>query len=301
MEIDMQSFKRELALRKEYIDECLENYLRNINAFPPLIHQAMHYAVFNGGKRLRPMFVMEGARLAGREREIVVPTACALEMIHSYSLVHDDLPAMDDDDYRRGKLTCHRVYGEANAILTGDALLTMAFQLLAQNAAVPGIDPARVLRVIEEVALAAGSQGMIGGQVLDLQYEGKSVEFKSLEIMHKLKTGQLFRASLRSGALLAGMDETGLAALDIFAEQFGLAFQITDDILDIRGDEKTLGKPVGSDEKNMKTTYPSLFGLEGAEKMAVESIEICMESMKEFGEQGLFLQELALYLLKRDS
>jgi farnesyl-diphosphate synthase (EC 2.5.1.10) len=162
MEFDCQQFRQELQKRKEFVDSCLEQYLSDRDAFPPVIHQAMHYAVFNGGKRLRPILVFEGASLAGGDRSSVVPAACALEMIHSYSLVHDDLPAMDDDDFRRGKPTCHRVYGEANAILTGDALLTRAFAMLAQNRQIPGVDPLRVLRVIEEVSQAAGSRGMVG-------------------------------------------------------------------------------------------------------------------------------------------
>lgn len=301
MFFDQKSFQQEIMFRRQFIDDCLASYLENVDAFPPLIHESMRYAVFNGGKRLRPMFVIEGANLAGGNRDQVVPTACALEMIHSYSLVHDDLPAMDDDDFRRGKPTCHKVYGEANAILTGDALLTMAFQLVAQNARVPGVDPLKVLQVIDEIARAAGSRGMIGGQVVDLEYEGKEVAFEELKTMHKMKTGELFKCSLRSGALLCGMDERGLKALDLFAEQFGLAFQITDDILDIKGDEKLLGKPVGSDEKNQKNTYPKLFGLEGAEQMARDCVKICINSLEEFGEKGTFLKQLALYLLSRDS
>ncbi len=301
MEFDCQQFRQELQKRKEFVDGCLEQYLSDRDAFPPVIHQAMHYAVFNGGKRLRPILVFEGASLAGGDRSSVVPAACALEMIHSYSLVHDDLPAMDDDDFRRGKPTCHRVYGEANAILTGDALLTRAFAMLAQNRQIPGVDPLRVLRVIEEVSQAAGSRGMVGGQVLDLESEGKILDEPGLETIHRLKTGELFKAALRAGALLAGMDEAKLNCLDSYARGFGLAFQITDDILDVKGDEALIGKPVGSDEKNNKITYPRLYGLEGAWVLARENVEACLNSLQGFGESADFLRRLALFLLERDS
>lgn len=301
MGFDSSKFRLELQSRKEYVDKCLEQYLRDTDAFPPTIHQAMHYAVFNGGKRLRPILVFEGAALAGGNRLSVIPAACALEMMHSYSLVHDDLPAMDDDDFRRGKPTCHRVFGEANAILTGDALLTRAFELLAQNAMIKGVNPGRVLRVIEEVSQAAGSQGMVGGQVLDLESEGKNIEEPDLETIHRLKTGELFKAALRAGALLAGMAEEELSCLDSYARGFGLAFQITDDILDVQGDEALIGKPVGSDEKNNKITYPRLYGLEGAQVLARENVEACLNSLKGFGEQAAFLRNLALFLLERDS
>lgn len=300
MELDYQQIRQELQKRKEYVDSCLEKYLSDTDAFPPVIHQAMHYAVFNGGKRLRPILVFEGAALAGGDRLSVVPAACALEMIHSYSLVHDDLPAMDDDDFRRGKPTCHRVYGEANAILTGDALLTRAFDLLAQNVQ-QGVDPMRVLTVIQEVSQAAGSRGMVGGQVLDLESEGKILDEQGLETIHRLKTGELFKAALRAGALLAGIDEEKLNCLDRYARCFGLAFQITDDILDVKGDENLIGKPVGSDEKNDKITYPRLYGLEGACVLARENVEACLESLQGFDESADFLRGLALFLLERDS
>ncbi|MEN6389317.1 MAG: polyprenyl synthetase family protein [Syntrophomonas sp.] len=301
MEFDCQQFKQELQKRKEFVDSCLEQYLNDTDAFPPVIHEAMHYAVFNGGKRLRPILVFEGAVLAGGERLSVVPAACALEMIHSYSLVHDDLPAMDDDDFRRGKPTCHRVYGEANAILTGDALLTRAFELLAQNVQVKEVEPLRVLTVIEEVSQAAGSRGMVGGQVLDLESEGKVLDEPGLETIHHLKTGELFKAALRAGALLAGMEEERLDCLDSYARCFGLAFQITDDILDVKGDEALIGKPVGSDEKNNKVTYPRLYGLEGAWALARENVDRCLASLQGFGQSADFLRSLALFLLERDS
>jgi len=300
MNFNLDVFGHELKKRKEYIDSCLENYLGGPPANPPLIHQAMYYAVMNGGKRLRPILVMEGTAIAGGKVEKVIPVACAIEMIHSYSLVHDDLPAMDDDDFRRGKPTCHRVYGEANAILTGDALLTGAFELMANNADIDGIELSDVIRVIREVAHAVGSQGMVGGQVMDLAGEDQ-VESFDLSVLHGLKTGELFKASLRAGAILSQLGDEGLAALTQFATHFGLAFQITDDILDVSGDQTLIGKPVGSDAKNVRTTYTSLYGLEGAKTKAQQSVEACLDSLSMFASQADFLRDLARFTLYRTS
>ena len=299
--MDMNLFKQELQQRKDYIDKHLLEYLTGADTHPTVIHQAMHYAVFNGGKRLRPMLVLEGAAIAGKKPEIAMLTACGMELIHCYSLVHDDLPAMDDDDFRRGKPTCHRVFGEANAILTGDALLTAAFELFAANAQVPGVGPEQVIKVIGEIAAAAGSQGMIGGQVMDLAAENEAIDLPTLQTLHSLKTGALFTAALRAGALLGDMDEEGLQALTSYARYFGLAFQITDDLLDINGDQKVLGKPVGSDARNHKSTYPSLLGVKQAELMACQSIERCVASLERFGSEAEFLRQLAYFTLERQS
>ncbi|MDD3365188.1 MAG: polyprenyl synthetase family protein [Syntrophomonas sp.] len=296
----MDFFTQELRQRKQYIDNCLEKYLGDESLNPPILHQAMHYAVLNGGKRLRPIMVLEGARIAGGKAESVIPTACALEMIHSYSLVHDDLPAMDDDDLRRGKPTCHKVFGEANAILTGDALLTGAFELMAGNADIDEIKLKDVVRVIREVSHAAGSQGMIGGQVMDMAVEDKTGDY-DLSVLDGLKTGELFKASLRAGAILNRLNEAGLEALTQYGEHFGLAFQITDDILDVSGDQTLIGKPVGSDEKNVRTTYISLFGVEGAKERAQQSVQACMESLAVFGYEADFLRNLAQFTLYRTS
>ena len=301
MQLDLDSFKQKLALRKQLVDELLQECLKEIDGYPPIIHEAMRYAVMNGGKRLRPILVLEGAHLAGGTPENVQALACAVEMIHCYSLVHDDLPAMDDDDLRRGKPTCHIVFGEANAILTGDALLTGAFEVTAGMADSPTLEPTRLLRVIREIAAAVGSRGMIGGQVIDLEYEDHEIDYPTLQRLHSLKTGELFRASLRSGAILSGIDEAGLAALDDYAHHFGLAFQITDDILDVEGSEEAIGKPVGSDEKNLKTTYPSLFGLDRSYQLAGESVQACLDSLSTFGPEADFLRQLALFILQRES
>jgi geranylgeranyl diphosphate synthase type II len=300
MSFNLDIFLQELSKRKDSVGNCLEIYFGGDDKNSPLIHRAMRYAVFNGGKRLRPIMVIEGAVIAGGKAESVLPTACAIEMIHSYSLVHDDLPAMDDDDFRRGQPTCHRVFGEANAILTGDALLTGAFEMIARNADIDGIELKDVIRVIREVAMAAGSQGMIGGQVMDLAGEDKCDDW-DLCVLHSLKTGELFKASLRAGAILKQLDEAGLDALTQFGTHFGLAFQITDDILDVSGDQNLLGKPVGSDIKNVRTTYTSIYGINGARKKAQNSVEGCLDSLAGFGSEADFLRNLARFTLFRTS
>jgi len=299
--INTGSFLNQLKVRKEYVERCLMEFLPPASTYPPLIHEAMHYAVFNGGKRLRPIMVFEGAVLGGADKEQVIPAACALELIHSYSLVHDDLPAMDNDEMRRGKPTCHIVYGEANAILTGDALLTAAFELLAENARVARVKAENLLRAIQTVAMAAGSRGMIGGQVLDLQSEGVELDFSTLEKLHSLKTGQLFRAALTTGASLSGMEEAGIAALDEYAKSFGMAFQITDDILDVTGNQDLIGKPLGSDEKNHKSTYVSLLGMDQSCRLAQDAVESCLKALNYFGPEADFLRELASYTLNRQN
>lgn len=296
---DMDAFIADLNQRKEIVEQELQRRLPPEDTYPGVLHRAMRYAVFNGGKRLRPILVLEGAKLAGASVENVMPVACAMEMIHTYSLVHDDLPSMDDDDLRRGKPTCHRVFGEANAILTGDALLTAAFELMTSNEA--QLEPARLLRVIGEIASAAGSQGMVGGQVLDLGSDEQVSCLASLQKLHFLKTGALFKASLRSGAILGGMHEQGLQDLTQYAIHFGLAFQITDDILDVEGDQQLLGKPVGSDAKNGKTTFTSLFGVDGARRRAEEYVAISLHYLESFGIEAEFLRDLASFTLHRRS
>lgn len=301
MDFDMKLFLREMKSRQEYAESSLQHCLTAADAYPPLIHEAMHYALFNGGKRLRPIMVYEAALLAGGRREDATPAACAIEMIHSYSLVHDDLPCMDDDDFRRGKPTCHKVFGEANAVLTGDALLTAAFELLVGSTRANAADSAKTIRVIAEISRAAGSRGMIGGQVIDLESEGTSIDLATLRTLHSLKTGELFKASLRSGAILGGMDEPGLQSITDYARHFGLAFQISDDILDVQGDEALIGKPVGSDAKNHKTTYPSLMGLEKSKDMLQESVAACIKSLESFGPKADFLRQLACFTMYRES
>ncbi|MGE5423580.1 MAG: polyprenyl synthetase family protein [Ignavibacteriales bacterium] len=295
------NFVKEMNHRKELIETALDFYMPVEEHMPPAIHEAMRYAVLGGGKRLRPILVLEGARIAGGEVKQALPIACAVEMIHSYSLVHDDLPAMDDDELRRGKPTCHVVYGEAMAILAGDALLTGAFELLAQTALGSGIKPENSLKVIAEIASAAGSRGMIAGQVVDLDSEGKSISEENLRYMHRNKTGALIRAALLSGALLFGASDKIVQALGTYADHLGLAFQITDDILDVEGDQAELGKPVGSDIRHDKSTFVSLFGMEESKKMAQESIRLAIQNLDGFGSEADLLRMLAEQILIRKS
>jgi geranylgeranyl diphosphate synthase type II len=260
----------------------------------------MRYSVLAGGKRLRPMLALFGCEAVGGRLDDAMPAAVALELIHTYSLVHDDLPAMDDDDYRRGRPTCHKVYGEAVAILAGDALLTHAFQVLADPAA-GGVTAPRRLQIVAEIASAAGSVGMVGGQTMDIQAEGQTLDPKTLLALHAKKTGALLRASLRVGALAGGADEAALAALTRYGERLGLAFQIVDDILDIEGNSAEMGKTAGSDLRKKKATYPAVFGLETARRDAARLLREATESLGLLGEGGAVLAALAEYVGKRRS
>lgn len=292
----MNDFLKELRKRAAVVEEALENLLPAKSAYPPLIHQAMRYSVMGGGKRLRPVLVMAGAEAVGGKAADVLPAACAFELIHTYSLVHDDLPAMDNDDYRRGKLTSHKVFGEAAAVLTGDALLTLAFQLLAESKGAPQ----NILRVIREAAAGAGTFGLIGGQVVDTLSEGIEPNEENLLYIHRHKTGALYKVSVRAGAILCGAREDQLAALTEYAENLGLAFQIKDDILDIEGDEGKIGKPVGSDTKNNKATYPALFGLEQSRVKARQAAEQALAALQPFGEEADFLRAMIHFVIERD-
>jgi geranylgeranyl diphosphate synthase type II len=290
-------FKKELKKKAAVVEKALDRFLPSPEAYPPLIHQAMRYSVLGGGKRLRPALVMASAEVAGGKAHDVLPAACALELIHAYSLVHDDLPAMDNDDYRRGKLTSHKVYGEAMALLVGDALLTLAFKLLSECRC---SRPEYVVRTINEVAAAAGTMGLIGGQVVDTFSTGDDINAATLEYIHRHKTGAIYRAAVRTGVILSGAGEDELASLTEYAEYMGLAFQIKDDILDIEGDEKKLGKPVGSDIRNNKATYPALFGLEKSKEKAVSAVNSAKDALQPFGKEADFLRALVEYVIERD-
>lgn len=285
-----------IAQKTSLVNSTLKNLYPANEAFNKTLAQAMNYSLSAGGKRLRPIMLMAAADIVGAQGEKFVRIACALEMIHTYSLIHDDLPAMDNDDYRRGKLTNHKVYGEAMAILAGDALLTMAFDVMTAD---KSIAPDVLLRVVREISRAAGPQGLVGGQVLDLQAENKRIKIEELRRLHEAKTGALFCAAVRSGGILGGADEKQLAALTKYAEEFGLAFQITDDILDVVGDKFKTGKPVGSDERNHKSTYVSLFSLSEAKKLAGKSVENAAASLKMFGNKAEVLKILVQKLLDR--
>lgn len=299
--LEKELFDNWLQARKAFAEENIRIVFSQYFNEKTLIHEAMKYAIYNGGKRLRPIMVFEGAAISGMEKQKAVPIACALEMIHCYSLVHDDLPAMDDDDFRRGQPTCHKVFGEAMAILAGDALLTGAFQIMAGMPCENKQERDRLLSIIAEVAVAAGSAGMISGQAMDLESEGKSIEFPILVKLDALKTGKLFITALRAGAILGGLDENKLQKLTEYGQYFGQAFQITDDILDVTGSQQEIGKPIGSDEKNLKNTYPSLLGLEKSRHMAEQNVQNCIKSLETFGPEADFLRYLAGYILGRRS
>ncbi|HEV2439729.1 MAG TPA: farnesyl diphosphate synthase [bacterium] len=304
-----------LAEHGRLVDRALDQYLPPEDAPPADVHRAMRYSVFAGGKRLRPMLVIAGAEVAGAPPETVLPSACAIELIHTYSLIHDDLPSMDDSAIRRGRPTCHVVFGEAMAVLAGDALHAHAFELLARNADVPGCTPARVVRAIRALTLGIGSEGMVGGQVLDLlavrgasdvppasggdAAAGLSGE-DGIRQIHRLKTGALIRASLTIGAVLAGADEADLRALDRYGEHMGVAFQIIDDILDVVGESDKLGKGTGTDASQSKVTFPFVFGLERSRRLAADATQEAVRALAALGDRGARLDELAIYLLERD-
>lgn len=280
------------------VDAALDRYLPPGDAYPSGLNTAMRYSVFAGGKRLRPILTVAAAEAAGGGIEAVLPAACAIELIHTYSLIHDDLPAMDNDDYRRGKLTSHRVYGEAAAILAGDALLTFAFDLLARPAG--PADPGKILAVVREVSTAAGPAGLVGGQMMDIASEGKTVDAETLLYIHTRKTGALFRAAVRTGAILGGASPDLLEQLTRYAEQLGLCFQITDDILDASGDAAKLGKRVQKDDANKKNTYPAFYGLPAAIEKAREASAAALASLPERGGKFTVLAELAEFIVRRD-
>ena len=285
---------------REYTDHALDDYLPDELTTPQTLHKAMRYAVLNGGKRIRPLLTYGAGHALGVAANRLHAAACAVELIHAYSLVHDDLPAMDDDDLRRGQPTCHKIFGEAQAILAGDALQSRAFQLLAHY--LPDDIPARQqLLMVEVLASASGSRGMAGGQSIDLSAVGKELNIAELENMHIHKTGALIRASVRLGALCSpDIDEDVIKKLDHFAKCIGLAFQIHDDILDVESDTETLGKPQGSDIAHNKPTYPALLGLDEARQMADELYQDALDSLADFGDKAAPLQTLSRYIVRRE-
>jgi len=293
-------FAAEWEHKKELVEAALERYLPPEDTYPPLIHRAMRYSVLAGGKRLRPVLVLAAAEAVGGQALRVLPAACALEVLHTYSLIHDDLPAMDNDDLRRGRPTSHRVFGEAAAILTGDALLTLAFRLLTLCATEEGLPAEAVVRVIGEVANLAGSTGLIGGQVVDTLTAPEEMNGATLEYVHRHKTGALYRAAVRTGAILGGASEGELRALTAYAEHLGLAFQIVDDILDVEGRTEVLGKTAGSDRRNRKQTYPLMYGLTAAREMAATLGARAVASLQEFGPRGVFLCGVVDFVLRRE-
>jgi len=288
-----------LSRQQQLVDGELGRLVPPEAAAPETIHRAMRYSLFAGGKRIRPILALEAGRSVAEDPLGLVTAACALELVHTYSLIHDDLPALDNDDYRRGKLTCHKVFGEAMAILTGDALLTLAFEVLSSLDAVP---PDRRVRMIAELATAGGTVGgMIGGQVADLEGEGRSPEAQLLETIHRAKTGALLRASLRIGAICAGADERQYAALSCYGEHVGLAFQIVDDILDVEESSAALGKTAGKDAAQQKITFPAVYGLGPSRAMAEKECGLAHQALESFGGRAARLHELADLIVHRKS
>ncbi|MCD6418946.1 polyprenyl synthetase family protein [bacterium] len=280
-----KAIERELPQINNYLDKLLPSE----NAPPEIVHKAMRYSVFSGGKRLRPLMTIESFRWAGGSGDEIYPFACAIEIIHAYSLIHDDLPAMDDDDFRRNKPTCHKVFGEAIAILAGDALHALAFEILARSGKV---------EIVEDVAKAIGTYGLVGGQVADIEFEGCDVSEGDVRFIHERKTGALFTAAVRVGAIFADADENALNAITNYAKNVGLAFQITDDLLDLKGNLKKKGSNIYSDLKLDKATYPRAVGKERAFKIAEKLVQDAKKVLPDDRDNEL-LNAIADFVLER--
>ena len=283
----------------EMVNAKLAEYLPEEDILQADVITAMRYSLLGGGKRIRPVLVLEFCRICGGDEQIALPFACAVEMIHTYSLIHDDLPCMDDDDMRRGRPSNHKVFGEDTALLAGDALLTMAFETMLSDESVRLAGAQRAAKAAGCLARAAGAHGMVGGQVIDLMSEGRSISLETLKKMDEGKTGALILASAQMGCVLAGADDKQIQAAESYARAIGLAFQIVDDILDVTGDAQTLGKPIGSDSGNNKCTYVSLMGLENAEKTVEELTAAAVEALSGFDGEAGYLIPLAKKLAAR--
>jgi len=294
------NIKSYLAAKRELIDRKLDSLLKYSPKSITTLDESIRYSTLSGGKRLRPILMIASNEAFGGNDETVLPIACALEMIHTYSLIHDDLPCMDDDSLRRGVPTNHNVYGEAVAVLTGDALLTDAFNLIVKEGLNCGLRPKVLVEVIADISQAAGSSGMIRGQAIDLALEGvQEVSIDQVETMHSLKTGALIEVAITTGAKIGGANDKEIKKLSTYAKALGLAFQIVDDILDIEGG-KQLGKEIGADARNKKTTYPELVGPKKSKKKAEDLTKKALKSLKDFDDKATPLREIALYLANRD-
>ncbi len=292
------SLREYLTEQTRLVDAALDRCVPGESTPPETIHRAMRYSLFAGGKRIRPILCIEAARAVSEPVEGVEHAACSLELVHTYSLIHDDLPALDNDDLRRGRPTCHKVFGEAIAILAGDALLTLAFQALAQ---LPAAAETRI-RLIEELSVSAGTvSGMIAGQVHDLEGEGAPPTPELLDTIHRAKTGALLRASVRMGAICAGAAEEELNAISCYGEHVGLAFQIVDDILDVEQSSEALGKTAGKDAAQKKITFPAVYGLDKSHKMAKEQRALAHRALARFGDSARRLRELADLVVQRST
>jgi len=293
------SFKDELKEKVSIVDEYLEKYLPSDKEYPEVIFKAMRYSVFAGGKRLRPIIVMETCKAFGGDWQKSMPFACSLEMIHTYSLIHDDLPAIDNDDYRRGRLTSHKMFGEDIAILAGDALLHHAFETMSR--ACVKINDVKAVRAMLAIAEGAGVHGMVGGQVVDVISEGKPIDKDTLDFIHKNKTAAMLIGALKSGAIMGGASDEEIKYIERAGELIGVAFQIQDDILDVTSTFDKLGKPINSDEKNNKVTYATMFGVEKAAEFVENMSDEAIEILKSMGDKTDFLVRLTEYLIKREN
>jgi len=288
-----------LDRKREEVDRFLETAVPSAQTAPTTLHESMRYSLFAGGKRIRPILAIASAEAVGKSSKAILPIASSLELVHTYSLIHDDLPAMDNDDYRRGKLTNHKVYGEAMAILAGDALLTLAFDLCSAPALLDHLDPVRQVQIIHELAVGAGNLGMVGGQVLDIQAENKDIDLATLQTIHAHKTGMLIRAAVRMGAIAASATPAQLKQLTAYAEDAGLAFQIADDVLNVTGTREELGKNANTDAQRGKKTYPSFYGVEGARALADQCADRAVHRLDGFDAKADPLRELARYISSR--
>jgi len=288
-----------LSEKCRVIDAALAEYLPPEDRFPDVIFRAMRYSVLNGGKRLRPALTLAACEAVGGGPETALPAACAVEFIHAFSLIHDDLPALDNDDFRRGKPTTHRAFGEAIAILAGDALLALAFETVTKRT--KGVPAEVALEVARRIASAAGVGGMVAGQVVDMISEGKEISPETLEFMHRNKTGSLIEASVVAGGLLGGGTAEQIEALSLYGRKVGLAFQIADDILDIEGEQAKIGKTAGSDLRKQKATYPSVYGLEKSKGLARQAADEAVAALRDFDERADPLRALARFIVAREA
>lgn len=292
-------FKDVLKGKINYIETLLNEYMPKEEGYQQTVIQAMNYSLKAGGKRLRPILTLESCKIVGGKEEDAIPFAVAIEMIHTYSLIHDDLPALDNDDLRRGKPTNHKVFGEAMATLAGDALLNYAFEIMLSSS-IDKKDSNKYLKAINEVAKHAGIYGMIGGQVVDVESENKIIDKDKLDFIHLNKTAAMIIGCMRVGAIIGGASEEELEKVTKYGKNIGLSFQIVDDILDITGDEAKLGKPIGSDIENSKSTYPSLLGLEKSRQIARQLIDEGKSSIDDLSSEIDFLNQLGDYIISRD-
>ena len=292
-------FKNSLKIKSDYIEELLKKYMPKEDGYQSTIMESMNYSLKSGGKRLRPILTLEACKIVGGNEEDAIPFAMAIEMIHTYSLIHDDLPSLDNDDLRRGKPTNHKVYGEAMAILAGDGLLNYAYEIMLSSS-LNKDNPEKYLRAIGEIAKGAGIYGMIGGQVVDVESENTLIPKEKLDYIHLNKTAAIMVGCMRAGAIVGNANEEQLEKVTKYAKNIGLSFQIVDDILDITGDESKLGKHVGSDIENNKSTYPSLIGLEKSKEVATQLINEARENIKTLNGDYNFLDGLANYIIDRE-